>query len=205
MSRKHWVVDLTLIIIILVMGVFVYIELSRTFDFMRNRPGSQQGDELTEPDLVLDQSTVTPDDGVVNIFKGDDEGLKLLDLAGDPVTLSDFKGKAVLVNFWATWCPPCLDEMPLIDDYADRFKEELVVLAINAGENEPVVRNFAAEYDFSFNILLDPTNSAAKRYHVYGYPTTMFFDEEGDIQSTHIGELNEKLLINYLLKIGIGE
>lgn len=187
------------------MGVFVYVELNRTFNFISQRSETPEP-EVAEPILPSpDQSTVTPDDDVVNIFRSEVEGLQLLDLEGDPIGLSSFKGRAVLVNFWATWCPPCLEEMPLIEAYAEKYKEELVVLAINAGEDAAVVRNFVANYDFNFNILLDPTNSAAKNYHVYGYPTTMFFDIEGNIQATHIGELNEDLLIYYLSRIDIGE
>lgn len=205
MNKKKWLIDLSLIFIIIVMSVFVYVELNRTFDFMRQRSEAPEPEEAEVIITEANQSTAVPDDSVVNIFRSEDEGLQLLDLEGDPIVLSGFKGRAVLVNFWATWCPPCLEEMPLIDTYADKYEEELVVLAINAGEDESVVRNFVAKYDFNFNILLDPTNSAAKNYHVYGYPTTMFFDQEGNIQATHIGELNEDLLVNYLSRIGIGE
>ena len=187
------------------MGVFVVIELNRTYDFWRQRSGSKPAEDPAESQLLSNELTSTPDDGVVNIFEGDDQGLQLMDLDGDPILLSDFKDKPVLVNFWATWCPPCLEEMPLIETYAIRHEEELVVLAINAGENENVVREFVSNHDFSFNILLDPANSAVKKFFVYGYPTTMFFDEAGNIQSTHIGELNEDLLVNYLFKIGIGK
>ncbi len=185
------------------MGVFLVIELSRTYDFMRQRSsGSRvEGPLETESDLPKP----TAENGVLNIFTDNFHSILLYDLDGHSIFLSDFTGKSVLINFWATWCPPCLEEMPLIETYAVRHGDELVVLAINAGENENVVQEFAAQHDFSFNILLDPTNSAAKKFFVYGYPTTMFFDEEGYIQSTHIGELNEDLLVNYLTTIGIGE
>jgi len=205
LNKKNWLIDFSLIFIIIVMGVFVVIELNRTYGFWRQRSGSIPAEEPAESQLLSNELTSTPDDGVVNIFAGDDPGLQLMDLDGDPILLSDFKGKPVLINFWATWCPPCLEEMPLIETYAIRHEEELVVLAINAGENENVVREFVSTHDFSFNILLDPANSAVKKFFVYGYPTTMFFDEAGNIQSTHIGELNEDLLVNYLFKIGIGK
>jgi thiol-disulfide isomerase/thioredoxin len=205
LNKKHWLIDLSLIFIIIVMGVFVTIELNRTFDFWRQRSNASPTEDSVESQLLSTTSDSTQDDGVVNIFRYDDPTLQLMDLDGAPILLSDFRGKPVLVNFWATWCPPCLEEMPLIDAYAIRHEKELVVLAINVGENEDVVHEFVSKYDFSFNILLDPTNSAAKKFFVYGYPTTMFFDEAGNIQSTHIGELNEDLLLNYLVKIGIGK
>lgn len=187
------------------MGVFLFIELSRTYNFMRQRSNTTQEPEPTELQSVTVLLSPEPTNDVLNIFTGNYQRLQLLDLNGNPVELSDFMGKSVLINFWATWCPPCLEEMPLIETYAVRYEDELVVLAINAGENKNVVREFAEQHGFSFNILLDPTNSAAGKFFVYGYPTTMFFDEAGYIQSTHIGELNEELLVNYLTTIGIGE
>jgi len=197
------------------MGVFLVIELSRTYDFLRQRPNASQEAEpadleqmVTEPsEIEADTRLLEPEpiNDVLNIFTGNHQSLQLSDLDGNSILLSDFSGKSVLINFWATWCPPCLEEMPLIESYAVQHEDELVVLAINAGENENVVREFAEQHGFRFNILLDPTNSAARKFFVYGYPTTMFFDEAGYIQSTHIGELNENLLVNYLTTIGIGE
>ena len=219
MKQKNWLKDLSLIFIIIVMGVFLFIELGRTYDFMRQRSNASQETEPTalktesenlEPEpgevsLETDLQSPELNDGVLNIFTGDHQRLQLSDLYGNPVELADFRGKSVLLNFWATWCPPCLEEMPLIETYAVQHQDELVVLAINAGEDERVVQEFSDQHGFSFNILLDPTNSAARNFFVYGYPTTMFFNEEGYIQSTHIGELNEDLLVNYLITIGIGE
>lgn len=205
MKKKNWLTDISLFFIIIVMGVFLFIELSRTYDFMRQRSNASQDAEPTELQSDPELSSPEPTNDVLNIFTGNHQRLQLMDLNGEPVELSDFMGKSVLINFWATWCPPCLEEMPLIETYAVRHEDELVVLAINAGENKNVVQEFAAQHGFSFNILLDPTNSAAKKFFIYGYPTTMFFDEAGYIQSTHIGELNEDLLVNYLTTIGIGE
>ena len=133
------------------------------------------------------------------------EELSWVSLEGKNLSLSDFEGTPLLVNFWATWCPPCLAEMPLIQDFADQYQDQLVVLAINAGEDEAVVRDFVMQQNLELTFLLDPTNSAAKYFRVYGFPTTLFFDGDGVLQSTHIGELNEALIQRYLLKIGIGE
>lgn len=204
MNNKHWLIDISLVVIIIVMGVFVYLELSRTFDFMRQRSGSPTttaNDTLVEIDETPSSVKV-----VVNESNQEDgEALKWISLDGETLSLSDFEGMPLLVNFWATWCPPCLAEMPLIQKYADLYQDQLVVLAINAGEDEAVVRDFVSRQNLELTFLLDPTNSAAKQYRVYGFPTSLFFDEDGVLQATHIGELNEALLQKYLLKIGIGE
>ncbi|MBW6466253.1 MAG: TlpA family protein disulfide reductase [Brevefilum sp.] len=204
MNKKHWLIDISLIVIIAVMGVFVYLELNRTFDFMRQRSSSTQSigtDTLIEVDEAASSLEVV----VNNSSQEAGEELRWLSLEGELLSLSDFEGKPLLVNFWATWCPPCLAEMPLIQDYADQYQDQLVVLAINAGEEEAVVRDFVTRHNLELTFLLDPTNSAAKHFRVYGFPTSLFFDENGVLQSTHIGELNETLIANYLLKIGIGE
>jgi thiol-disulfide isomerase/thioredoxin len=204
MDRKHWLIDISLVVIIIVMGVFVYLELSRTFDFMWQRSGS--------PPTIANDALVEVDEGATNgevvlneVSQEEGDELKWISLEGDTLSLSDFEGKPLLVNFWATWCPPCLAEMPLIQDIADQYQDQLVILAINAGEDEAVVRDFVTQQNLELTFLLDPTNSAAKYFRVYGFPTSLFFDEDGVLQSTHIGELNDALLQKYLLKIGIGE
>lgn len=204
MNKKHWLIDISLVVIIIVMGVFVYLELSRTFDFMRQRSGSpttSANAALVEVDEWAPNVEVVLNEG----SQEDGDGLKWISLEGETLTLSDFEGKPLLVNFWATWCPPCLAEMPLIQEYADQYQDQLVILAINVGEDEAVVRDFVTQQNLDLTFLLDPTNSAAKYFRVYGFPTSLFIDEDGVLQSTHIGELNDALLQKYLLKIGIGE
>ena len=204
LKKKKWIIDLSLVFVIIVMGVFLFIELNRTFNFIRQNVNT--ADDIDSTALSVEEFVVSEHTNEqLNIFSGSHQNLQLMDLAGTPVSFSDYKGKAILINFWATWCPPCLEEMPLIEKYAVRHEDQLAVLAINAGERDDTVRDFVDEHGFSFDILLDPSNSAAKQFFVYGYPTTMFFDDQGYIQSTHIGELNEDLLVNYLTTIGIGE
>jgi thiol-disulfide isomerase/thioredoxin len=204
LKNKNWLIDLSLIIIIVVMGVFVYLELSRTYDFflMRSKPTAT---EAVAEFLEVDLSTAPPDVRLDDLTLADQAGLALLNLEGNPVALSEYAGKPMLINFWATWCPPCLEEMPLLQTYAERYAEEMTILAINAGENESLVRAYVAEHELELIILLDPSDSAIKHFRVYGFPTTLFYDKEGVLQSTHIGELNEELLVRNLIKIGIGE
>jgi thiol-disulfide isomerase/thioredoxin len=204
LNKKHWRIDVSLFVIIIVMGIFVVIELSRTFAFMRQQASSTPNNQVAFiPDT--DGSNSAPEVIVEEPIPSEENAFELLDLDGKAVSIVDFKGTPILINFWATWCPPCLEEMPLIQEYADRFDEELVVLAINAGEDEAAVRDFVTSHELSLNFLLDPSNTAARQFRVYGFPTTLFFDEEGNLVSTHIGELNAGLLDRNLLKIGLGE
>lgn len=203
--RKHkWIIDATLVVIIVVLAVFVVLEMRRMINFIRRdqeTPTPQESENMineTKPTLIpqLEEKHTS------NVLAPDFE---LVNLEGERVTLSDFRGKAVLVNFWATWCPPCRAEMPLIDEFAEQHTQELVVLAVNAGEGESEVRSFIQAHDLDFVFLLDLENSVATLYRVRGFPTSLFIDPQGQLQATHIGELNAKLMANYLKKIGINE
>jgi len=115
---------------------------------------------------------------------------QLNNLDGQPVSLSDFRGKPVLVNFWTSWCPPCRSEMPFIHDtFTDKkwVDEGLVVLAIDIGESLSTVRDFVKYYGLTFPVLLDVTRDVFLEYYVRGIPTTFFIDREGIIQDIRMG------------------
>jgi thiol-disulfide isomerase/thioredoxin len=126
-------------------------------------------------------------------------------LSGDTVTLSDYAGRVVLINYWATWCIPCRAEMPLLQKYADQYPDKLVVLAVNNGEREVDVEAFIREQDLTLPVLLDPDAAVSDLYRVRGFPTTMFIDRDGKIRYQHIGILSEDRLVAYLSELGIKE
>ena len=113
---------------------------------------------------------------------------QLTDIAGNSVSLSDFQGRPVLLNFWATWCGPCLFEMPYIQEVYDEWAERgLVILAINIGESPSRVENFMHYFNFSFPVLMDMKKNVTAKYNVIGYPTTYFIDGDGIIRDIKIG------------------
>lgn len=204
MQKKSWLIDVSLIIIIIVMGVFVVVELNRTFDFLGRTPESLIP---SEDSSSIESYEPTPQSDFVVETKYDEPApnFNLVNLAGESVLLSDFSGTPVMINFWATWCPPCRNEMPLIESFAKKHDRELIVLAINAGEEEQVVRAFVDETGLDLIFLLDPTNTVANLYRVVGFPTSLFIDENGILKATFIGELDEDLLLSYLEIIGVNE
>jgi len=129
----------------------------------------------------------------------------LQSLAGNPLKLSDLKGKPVLINFWATWCAPCLLEMPNLQEYYEEYPGQFEVLAVNAGETERTVQKFVDDVGLSFIILLDPDGEVQQLYRIKGYPTTYFLDKDGIIRFQHIGLLTEAHIEEYLGSLGIGE
>ncbi len=204
LKTKHWLIDLSIIVLIIVMGVFVVLELRQTISFLRPQANTSQ-DNTVEVTPAEGSLNFESDQIVEEVAPTEEKPLSLIDLDGKAVAISDFTSSPMLVNFWATWCPPCLEEMPLIEDYADRYRGELVVLAINAGEDEGVVRDFVTRNQLGLAVLLDPTGTASRQFRIYGFPTTLFYDASGALTTTHIGELNATLLDRYLLQIGLGE
>lgn len=122
----------------------------------------------------------------------------LNDLEGRPVTLTDYKGKVVLLNFWATWCEPCKKEMPEIQAAYEQYKEQgLAVLAVNFGENADPTVSFVHHGRLTFPVLLDRNASVAERYAVINLPVTFFIDPDGIIR--------ERVFGGTLTAKGIGE
>jgi peroxiredoxin len=106
----------------------------------------------------------------------------LEDLEGSPVSIKDFRGKLVFLNFWATWCGFCRKEMPSIERLWQKFKEEdFVILAVDVEEGGDWVRPFVEENGYTFPILLDPTGEVAETYRIPQLPTTYLIDPEGMI------------------------
>jgi len=136
---------------------------------------------------------------------GEAKDFELSTLSGESLRLQELHGKAVLINFWATWCGPCREEMPLLQKYADRHSDQLIVLAVNAQESEGVVQSFVNELGLSFPVLLDSRGVVEDLYRVRAFPTSVFIDAEGTIRSQHIGVLNESQLKGYLERIGVSE
>lgn len=126
-------------------------------------------------------------------------------LDGSRVKLSDLRGHPVLINFWATWCGPCQLEMPLIEQYYQKYQPDLIVLAVDNDEPKSDVQAFATNHNLTFPVLLDPGAKVEDLYQVRAFPTSFFVDKSGTILYQYIGSLNESQLVQYLAKIGVGE
>jgi cytochrome c biogenesis protein CcmG, thiol:disulfide interchange protein DsbE len=128
---------------------------------------------------------------------------ELAELEGQSVHLSDLRGRPVLINFWATWCIPCVTEMPLIQSaYADS-QGGFTVLGVNADEPVGDVQAFLAKMDLTFDILLDPGGKVQSLYRLRGFPTSYFLDKDGVIRAIQIGQLSQSQLKRYLVQVGV--
>jgi thiol-disulfide isomerase/thioredoxin len=133
------------------------------------------------------------------VLKVQANDFKLQDLSGKNVSLSDFKGKKVFLNFWATWCPPCRGEMPDIEKLYDETKNsDLVILAINIGEDRDTVQSFLKSNNYNFNVLLDIRQSTAGKYNISGIPTSYFINKDGTVSAKKTGAMSLLEMKSYI-------
>ena len=111
------------------------------------------------------------------------EDFRLTDLTGKEQSLSQYRGKIVLMNFWATWCKPCTTEMPAMQTAYDKLRDKgFVVLAVNELEDDARVREHIKQYGHTFPVLMDHDNKVANQFGVVGLPVSVFIDQEGRVQ-----------------------
>jgi thiol-disulfide isomerase/thioredoxin len=131
--------------------------------------GLQPGDHAPELEVALDDESTN----------------QHTDLDGQPIRLADLRGKAVWINFWASWCPPCQQETPIIRAMAERYRDAgLAVVAIAVQETSPAdIRAYAERYDLDYTIGFDASGHVYREYRVFGLPTQFFIRPDGVIAS----------------------
>lgn len=145
------------------------------------------------------------------------EDFEAVDLSGDSVKLSDYKGKIIFLNFWATWCPPCREEMPVMQQiYEDYKDEDVVILAVNptivelqggrdSDRAQKKVKEFLADKDYTFPIFFDEENKAWSIYQQRGIPVNYIIDKQGIVRYGFSGAFQNReqmeLLINNIRAI----
>ena len=128
----------------------------------------------------------------------------LKDVDGKTHKLSDYRGKVVMINFWATWCPPCRFELPSMQRAYEKLKlQNVEFLAINLGEDADTIFTFTADYPVTFPLLMDLDSSVSNMYPVIGLPTTYFVNPEGRLVYRAIGsrEWDEEQMIEKILSL----
>ncbi len=112
----------------------------------------------------------------------------LKSMSGENVKLSELRGNVVMINFWASWCGPCRQEMPLLDKFYDKYKDlGFVLLGVNVEEDSSKAAGYLKEVPVSFPILYDNTNKVSKMYDVDAMPSTVLVDREGNLRFLHRG------------------
>lgn len=176
--------------------------------------------------LFIVDMTVLKDDGMLNKFSQGDKyekaknldelpiGLNagerapdftVNDLEGNPISLSDFRGKKILLNFWASWCGPCRIEMPHMERiYQEYEKDDIAIVGVNMLTTEKSIENvtsFIEDYGLTFPIPLDETGELHVKFEIMAYPTSYFIDSDGVIRSKTVGTMDEEHMLNELMKL----
>lgn len=126
----------------------------------------------------------------------------LLGVDGTVHDWEEYKGKPVVLNFWGTWCTPCVKEMPALQAQWEKWSEQgVMIVGINAGEDQMTVHNFMKQTGVDFPVLLDKKSDAVRKYGVVPLPTTFFIGSNGRITSIHLGELDLTTLDNQISKL----
>ncbi|GAA0287330.1 thiol-disulfide isomerase/thioredoxin [Gracilibacillus halotolerans] len=173
---KKWVI---IAIIVGMLGWTIFDYVQSTTDAAEENVSAEQGDLS----VGLDIGNLAPD-------------FELETLDGETMALSDFQGKTVMINFWATWCPPCRAEMPDMQKFHE--DTDVVILAVNLTDSEARlidVRNFKDEYELTFPILLDTHVDVANLYAIQPIPTTYIVDGNGVITYRAFGAMNYELMV----------
>ncbi|MBI4493284.1 MAG: TlpA family protein disulfide reductase [Chloroflexi bacterium] len=156
-------------------------------------------------EAVSDSTTVTltgTQGGVAPKIGEPAPNVTLEALAGGTLSLEELQGRPVVINFWASWCPPCRGEMPDLESLAQEYRDAgLVVLGVNLEEDRPIAQRYADTLGLSFPIVLDRAGEMASRYNLTALPTTYFVDREGTIRDVNIGALTAKGLRSKVAKV----
>ena len=125
--------------------------------------------------------------------------LTLEDLSGNSVSLKDYPGSVVLVNLWATWCPPCMEEMPALQSFYEKYKADgFVLVAINQEETAEVVEPFVKEFGLTFPVWLDIDYLAQRQFNTMNLPSSYVMDRNGRVRLMWIGGISKKNLEKYV-------
>lgn len=176
---------------------------SKDLENMKETETSESAEDMTNTETAEDT------DNVENTENTEKEGLlpaidfTLTDQFGNVHTLSDYKGKTVFLNFWATWCPPCRAEMPdiqkLFEEYRDNEDDSVVILGVAAPEygqekTKKGIEAFLEENGYTYPVVMDEDGSIFNQYGIYSYPTTFMIDKEGNVFGYASGQLNEEIM-----------
>jgi thiol-disulfide isomerase/thioredoxin len=137
-------------------------------------------------------ATPTRQDRRLEPWRGNPQppSLALPDLAGEMHDLADYRGDVVLINFWASWCPPCVHEMPSMQRLENALGDgPFRILAVNLGEDENTVVEFLERIQVDFTILMDPANQAVRTWNVLAYPTSYVIDRSGSVRYALFGAI----------------
>jgi len=181
------------ILLVIVLGMLGW----AIFDYISSSDDTAGNDEMESASMPSETTEEGTSSDEVGLEKGKlAPDFEVTTLDGEHVKLSDYRGERVMLNFWATWCPPCRAEMPDMQKVYE--KENVTILAVNMIEtesNEEDVADFVKSYELTFPILIDENSNIMMDYRIQAYPTSYLIDSSGRIQFINLGAMNHDQMI----------
>lgn len=218
--KTKYIILAVVIVVLFVGAIAVYRQLSKKYTPPMDLPPTTTAGKMPDATTPSDGITVEPrpssqtnpstegttsgkkPDVTEDIKKNTAPDFTVLDKDGNTVRLSDKFGKPVVINFWATWCPPCKQELPDFDKLCKEYGDRVVFMMVNLtdGYRDTVdgTKRFVSGKGYTFPVYFDTKDNAASAYNVSSIPQTTFIDAKGNIYTTRIGAMNEATLRSYL-------
>ncbi len=192
-NQKGLIIGVIIFALVMVLAVFAYNRLSQSYT-----------PPETSPDTVISESDAdsntakSPEES--NVIRATDFTVE--DGVGNSVSLYSFKGKPIVVNFWATWCGPCKSELPAFEKAYKTYGDEVEFMMVNLtdGQREtiPKVKEFIGENGYTFPVYYDTKYSASATYGISSIPATLFVDADGNVYDGRLGAMNENTLFRLI-------
>lgn len=218
--KTKYIILAVVIVVLFVGAIAVYRQLSKKYTPPMDLPPPTTAGKMPDATTPSDGITVEPrpssqtnpstegttsgkkPDVTEDIKKNTAPDFTVLDKDGNTVRLSEKFGKPIVINFWATWCPPCKQELPDFDKLCKEYGDRVVFMMVNltAGYRDTVdgTKRFVSGKGYTFPVYFDTKDNAASAYNVSSIPQTTFIDAKGNIYTTRIGAMNEATLRIYL-------
>ena len=185
MKNKTWLIVALVFAAVMLLAAVLYPKLTEKYS-----AGSTPDD--TNSDTVIQADDFTVYDSEMN-----------------GVNLSDYFGKPIIINFWASWCGPCISELPSFNNLYKKYKDDVAFLMINLtdGQRDTVssIKKFVSDNGYSFPVYYDLEYDASDTYGVYSIPETIFIHADGSLYDIRVGAMNEAVLENYIKQMIGGE
>jgi peroxiredoxin len=184
----------SLTLIVFLLGVLVVQAIDNKGQVTKEKSSHKEKQYLDNSELqkIYDQSIQEEDVSNIGLSIGANApNISARTLNGNTILLSKYKGKKkVIINFWATWCPPCKSEIPALEEYYKEHQSEVEIIGISIESTKREVENFVDHFDITFPQVLDDKDEINRLYQIQPIPTTYFIDETGKIFNQHIGALS---------------
>lgn len=180
--------------VILIICFIIYFKYSNSNEMYSNNKYNNAAIENIDDNNNIDTNT----NNITNSSTSEIMDFSLKDINGNNINISDYKGKKVFVNFWATWCPPCNQEIPYINQISKENQDEIKVITVNLGEEKDTVQKYIKQKGYDMTVLLDSNGDVADTYMIYSIPTSYLLDTNGNIVDKHTGTMSMEELKKFM-------